>query len=62
MSDVTYFQNFDGYYLGWAILILVLLWILIYSGYYYAGDHGYGGSYHHDMSMSPGRGRGYHHY
>nr|QBK92230.1 MAG: hypothetical protein LCPAC304_05770 [Pithovirus LCPAC304] len=75
MVDTSMFDNFNGYYLGWAVLILVLLWILVCSGYLYV-DHGKGhgkghgegyGEGHGDgeMSMSPGRaygyGRGYHH-
>ena len=67
MVDASMFDNFNGYYLGWAVLILVLLWILVCSGYLYV-DHGEGhGEGHGDgeMSMSPGRaygyGRGYHH-
>lgn len=61
-----YFENFDYYYLGWAILILVLLWILVCAGYVYNGDKGefgHGGTYNHEMSMSPGHGHhhGYHH-
>ncbi len=66
MVDTSTFDNFNGYYLGWAVLILVLLWILVCSGYLYV-DHGeYHGEGHGDMSMSPGRpyryGRGYHHH
>lgn len=62
MSYELNFENFDGYYVGWAILILVLLWILVCAGYYYADD---GDGYSHlaldgDLSYSPGHG-GHHH-
>lgn len=61
MSCELNFDSFDGYYLGWAILILVLLWILVCAGYAYAeGGDGYShlGGHGSDMSYSPGYGHG----
>lgn len=50
-------ENFDGYFIGWAILILVLLLLLVWAGYAYV-SHGdartaHGGAYVMEHSMSP---------
>jgi len=52
------YDNYNGYYyLGWAILILVLLWLLIWAGMHYVNhgsEHGtHGGAYLMDYSKSP---------
>ena len=57
-EDRHHFENFNAYYVGWAILILVLLWLLIWAGWTYidsGSKHGmHGGAYVMDRSMSPG--------
>lgn len=59
-QDYYGYENYNGYYLGWAILILVLLCLLVCAGWLYIGHgdkHGtHGGSYLIDHSMSPGKG------
>jgi len=32
---LVYFENFDSYYVGWTILILILLALLVCMGYVY---------------------------
>lgn len=46
-------ENFDGYYIGWAILILILLALLVCAGYVYVNRGDHAGAYAGDYSMSP---------
>jgi len=55
-EDDGYFENFDSYYVGWTILILILLALLVCMGYVYVKAHNHAGAYTGDYSMSPGGG------